>query len=32
MGKVTQKILEDNLKIKFGLQIHKIIWGDKKGF
>lgn len=25
-------ILDDNLKVKFGLQIHKIIWGDKKGF
>ncbi len=24
-------ILEDNLKVKIGLQIHKIIWGNKKG-
>ena len=24
-------ILEDNLKVKLSLQIHKIIWGEKKG-
>jgi 7-carboxy-7-deazaguanine synthase len=30
--KLAKWILDDNLKVKFGLQIHKIIWGDKKGF
>ncbi|MCJ7570988.1 MAG: radical SAM protein [Candidatus Thermoplasmatota archaeon] len=29
--KLAKWILEDNLKVKLGLQIHKIIWGDKKG-
>jgi 7-carboxy-7-deazaguanine synthase len=29
--KLAEWILEDNLKAKLGLQIHKIIWGDKKG-
>ena len=24
-------IIDDNLKVKLGLQLHKIIWGDKKG-
>ena len=24
-------ILKDNLNVKLGLQLHKIIWGDKKG-
>jgi len=25
-------ILEDNLDVRFSLQLHKIIWGDKRGF
>ena len=29
--KLAKWILEDYLKVKLGLQIHKIIWGDKKG-
>lgn len=29
--KLAKLILEDNLEVKLGLQIHKIIWGDKKG-
>lgn len=29
--KLAKWILDDNLKVKFGIQIHKIIWGDKKG-
>jgi len=29
--RLAKWILKDNLEIKIGLQIHKIIWGDKKG-
>ncbi len=29
--RLAKWILEDNLEVKLGLQIHKIIWGDKKG-
>ncbi len=29
--KLAKWILDDNLKVKLGLQIHKIIWGDKRG-
>ena len=29
--RLAKWILKDNLKVKLGLQIHKIIWGDKKG-
>ncbi len=29
--KLAKWILNDNLELKYGLQIHKIIWGDKKG-
>jgi len=28
---LAEWILKDNLDVKLGLQIHKIIWGDKKG-
>ena len=28
---LAEWILKDNLDVKIGLQIHKIIWGDKKG-
>jgi 7-carboxy-7-deazaguanine synthase len=29
--KLTKWILEDNLNVKLGLQIHKIIWDNKRG-
>ncbi len=29
---VVKWILEDNLDVRFSLQLHKIIWGDKRGF
>ena len=29
---VVKWILEDNLDVRFSLQIHKIIWGEKRGF
>ncbi len=30
-NKLANWILEDNLKVKLGLQIQKIIWNNKKG-
>ena len=30
--KLAEWILNDELNVKLGLQIHKIIWGDKRGF
>lgn len=29
--RLAKWILEDNLNVKLGLQIHKIMWGDKRG-
>jgi 7-carboxy-7-deazaguanine synthase len=29
---LAEWILNDELNVKLGLQIHKIIWGDKRGF
>jgi 7-carboxy-7-deazaguanine synthase len=29
--KLAKWILEDNLNVKLGLQLHKIIWGDIRG-
>ncbi len=29
---LSEWILSDDLNVKLGLQIHKIIWGDKRGF
>lgn len=29
---LAEWILNDDLNVKLGLQIHKIIWGDKRGF
>jgi 7-carboxy-7-deazaguanine synthase len=29
---LTEWILNDELNVKLGLQIHKMIWGDKRGF
>ena len=29
---LAELILNDELNVKLGLQIHKIIWGDKRGF
>lgn len=28
---LSQWILEDNLEVRFQVQLHKIIWGEKKG-
>lgn len=30
--KLAKWIIEDGIIVKFGLQIHKIIWNDKRGF
>ena len=28
---LSEWILEDNLAVRFQVQLHKIIWGEKKG-
>jgi len=28
---LSEWILEDNLEVRFQVQLHKIIWGEKKG-
>jgi len=28
---LSEWILEDNLTVRFQVQLHKIIWGEKKG-
>ena len=30
-GRLTEWILKDNLPVRLGLQLHKIIWGEKQG-
>ena len=31
LKKEADKILEDNLPVRFKVQLHKIIWGDIRG-